>query len=148
MPEEASFFRSFSVACGITADIILNYPLWVGAKRKSVGLSLFAPTIRQTYKGGLTLFFSLGPTTVIEDFVTNILHKVRKNSLLFFCSPRIDSVLFQLFRQKHQTRFSDTALKESGNFFGCSCVKKKGRHLICLIMCIRDRDTSSQKVRH
>ena len=54
-------------------DIALNYPLWVAAKRLSVGMSAFPSTVRAVYRGGGSLWLSLGPTTIIEDAVTDIL---------------------------------------------------------------------------
>ena len=64
-----------TVGFAMSCDIALNYPLWVAAKRLSVGLDAFPSTIRSVYRGGLSLWFSLGPTTMVEDFVTRSLSK-------------------------------------------------------------------------
>merc|ERR1712232_958838 len=48
-------------------DIAINYPMWIVAKRMGVGIPALPPTLPEMYKGGGSLWFSLGPTTMIED---------------------------------------------------------------------------------
>jgi len=59
--------HSSTVGFAMGCDIALNYPLWVAAKRLSVGTTAFPSTLRAVYRGGGALFLSLGPTTIIED---------------------------------------------------------------------------------
>merc|ERR1719453_2654833 len=59
--------RSAAVGAGCGADILLNYPMWIVAKRMGVGLPAMPATIPELYKGGGSLWASLGPTTIIED---------------------------------------------------------------------------------
>lgn len=59
--------RSASVGAGMAADIALNYPLWIVAKRMGVGIAAWPGSIRELYKGAGSLWVSLGPTTMIED---------------------------------------------------------------------------------
>ena len=65
--------HSSTVGFAMGCDIALNYPLWVAAKRLSVGTTAFPSTLRAVYRGGGALFLSLGPTTIIEDAVTTAL---------------------------------------------------------------------------
>ena len=66
--DEAQRIAATGAAMG--ADIALNYPLWVAAKRLGVGLSAFPPSIREVYRGGGSLWFSLAPTVMVEDHAT------------------------------------------------------------------------------
>eukprot|EP00427_Karlodinium_veneficum_P038723 CAMPEP_0169300402 /NCGR_PEP_ID=MMETSP1016-20121227/67609_1 /TAXON_ID=342587 /ORGANISM="Karlodinium micrum, Strain CCMP2283" /LENGTH=290 /DNA_ID=CAMNT_0009392767 /DNA_START=52 /DNA_END=925 /DNA_ORIENTATION=- len=50
--------RSGSVCAGCVADIIMNYPLWIIAKRKGVGIAPLPPTLPEVYKGSGSLMFS------------------------------------------------------------------------------------------
>ena len=68
MKEE--LLQSTAVGFAMGCDIAMNYPLWVAAKRLSVGMSAFPPTLRAVYRGGGALWLSLGPTTIVEDAVT------------------------------------------------------------------------------
>ena len=57
--------QSFNVGVAMGADIAINYPLWIAAKRLSVGLSAFPSTIRGVYTGAGSLWISLGPTGML-----------------------------------------------------------------------------------
>lgn len=70
------FRRSFIVGAGMACDIMINYPLWIMAKRLGVGLPALPPTIAETYKGGGSLWLSLGPTTMVEDGATHQLQRL------------------------------------------------------------------------
>ena len=70
---QEQILHSSTVGFAMGCDIALNYPLWVAAKRLSVGTSAFPSTLRAVYRGGGALFLSLGPTTIIEDAVTTAL---------------------------------------------------------------------------
>mmetsp|Transcript_106587 Transcript_106587/g.244043 ORF Transcript_106587/g.244043 Transcript_106587/m.244043 type:complete len:186 (-) Transcript_106587:187-744(-) len=52
-------------------DITFNYPLWIVAKRTGAGLPL-PRSVTETYKGGGLLWFSLFPTTAVEDGMTTL----------------------------------------------------------------------------
>lgn len=73
MEPESEVRRSAVVATAMGCDIILNYPLWVAAKRLGVGLPAFPGTFRGIYVGAGSLFMSLAPTVIIEDTVTRLL---------------------------------------------------------------------------
>lgn len=61
-------YRSSTVGIGMATDIALNYPLWIIAKRMGVGMPAVPSTLPELYKGGGSLWISLGPTTILEDF--------------------------------------------------------------------------------
>jgi hypothetical protein len=65
--------RSAVVFTSILADIIVNYPLWIYAKRVMAGLS--APAVRHLYKGGGSLLLSNGPMVVLQDGTTGAILK-------------------------------------------------------------------------
>ena len=67
--------QSTTVGFAMGCDIAMNYPLWVAAKRLSVGMTAFPSTFRAISRGGGSLFLSLGPTTIIEDLVTRSLQQ-------------------------------------------------------------------------
>lgn len=56
-------------AAAAAADMLLNYPLWILAKRISANLPP-PRTIQTLYKGSTHLYLSTGPTTVVEESVT------------------------------------------------------------------------------
>uniref|UniRef100_A0A7S0P2B5 Mitochondrial carrier protein n=1 Tax=Calcidiscus leptoporus TaxID=127549 RepID=A0A7S0P2B5_9EUKA len=62
--------RARIVAAASAADMIVNFPLWIAAKRLSAGLSL--PSARELYKGSGSLYLAMGPMTVIADGTTSI----------------------------------------------------------------------------
>eukprot|EP01062_Namystynia_karyoxenos_P012930 TRINITY_DN14653_c0_g1_i1.p1 TRINITY_DN14653_c0_g1~~TRINITY_DN14653_c0_g1_i1.p1 ORF type:complete len:284 (+),score=57.09 TRINITY_DN14653_c0_g1_i1:80-853(+) len=65
--------RSGAVAAGAAADIAVNYPPWIWAKRLGAGLP--RPQLREWYKGGGALWFSTAPTMCCEDAVTRALRR-------------------------------------------------------------------------
>ena len=74
MESDTTFVRSFIVGLAMCCDIACNYPLWIAAKRIGANLSPFPSELKNLYKGGGTLWLSLGPTTIVEDKVTSILN--------------------------------------------------------------------------
>eukprot|EP00629_Pelagomonadales_sp_RCC1024_P006736 CAMPEP_0119291786 /NCGR_PEP_ID=MMETSP1329-20130426/43006_1 /TAXON_ID=114041 /ORGANISM="Genus nov. species nov., Strain RCC1024" /LENGTH=235 /DNA_ID=CAMNT_0007292611 /DNA_START=123 /DNA_END=827 /DNA_ORIENTATION=+ len=76
------FRRSAHVAAAMGADVVINYPLWIVAKRMGAGLAP-VPPLRRLYSGGGALWISMAPTTVIEDGATTALHRTfGENELL------------------------------------------------------------------
>jgi len=67
--------RAGTVGAAIGADVVINYPLWIVAKRMGAGLPALPP-LRRLYAGGGALWMSIAPTTVIEDGVTTSLKRV------------------------------------------------------------------------
>lgn len=65
--------RALVMGCGMISDCVVNYPMWIAAKRVGVGLPPFPSSAFETYKGVGVLFGSLGPTVIIEDSVTTAL---------------------------------------------------------------------------
>mmetsp|Transcript_145602 Transcript_145602/g.363149 ORF Transcript_145602/g.363149 Transcript_145602/m.363149 type:complete len:268 (-) Transcript_145602:75-878(-) len=63
----ADMQRSAVVGIGMAVDIAINYPLWIAAKRIGAGLPAFPGTVAEVYRGGGSLWLSLGPTTIMED---------------------------------------------------------------------------------
>ena len=51
--------HSSTVGFAMGCDTALNYPLWVAAKRLSVGMSAFPSTVRAVYRGAGSLWLSL-----------------------------------------------------------------------------------------
>ena len=64
--------RAASVGAAMAADILINYPLWIVAKRLGAGLSALPP-LHRLYAGGGALWVSIAPTTIIEDGVSTVL---------------------------------------------------------------------------
>ena len=64
--------RAASVGAAMGADIVINYPLWIVAKRVGAGLSALPP-LNRLYAGGGALWVSIAPTTIIEDGVSTVL---------------------------------------------------------------------------
>ena len=64
--------RAASVGAAMGADIVINYPLWIVAKRVGAGLSALPP-LHRLYAGGGALWVSIAPTTIIEDGVSTLL---------------------------------------------------------------------------
>ena len=69
---ERRVLRAASVGAAMACDIIINYPLWIVAKRVGAGLTAFPP-LRRLYAGGGALWVSIAPTTIIEDGVSTVL---------------------------------------------------------------------------
>jgi hypothetical protein len=61
--------RAVEVGFAMMSDILCNFPMWIAAKRMGAGLTPFPSSIRSVYKGSGTLWLSLGPTTILEDFL-------------------------------------------------------------------------------
>ncbi|KAL3894423.1 MAG: hypothetical protein SGPRY_013813, partial [Prymnesium sp.] len=64
------FQRTIIVACASAADMVVNFPLWICAKCIAAGIAL--PRPRNIYKGSGTLWFAMGPLTIVEDRATAI----------------------------------------------------------------------------
>ena len=64
--------RACSVGAAMACDIVINYPLWIVAKRVGAGLSALPP-LHRLYAGGGALWVSIAPTTIIEDGVSTVL---------------------------------------------------------------------------
>ena len=69
---ERRVLRAASVGAAMACDIVINYPLWIVAKRVGAGLTAFPP-LRRLYAGGGALWVSIAPTTIIEDGVSTVL---------------------------------------------------------------------------
>jgi len=65
--------RAGIVTIASAADMLLNFPLWIVAKRASAGLPL--PTLREMYKGSGSLYLAMGPMTVVEDGATTVMDR-------------------------------------------------------------------------
>ena len=69
---ERRVLRAASVGAAMACDIVINYPLWIVAKRLGAGLSALPP-LHRLYAGGGALWVSIAPTTIIEDGVSTVL---------------------------------------------------------------------------
>ena len=69
---ERQILRAASVGAAMACDIVINYPLWIVAKRVGAGLSALPP-LHRLYAGGGALWVSIAPTTIIEDGVSTVL---------------------------------------------------------------------------
>ena len=69
---ERRVLRAASVGAAMACDIVINYPLWIVAKRLGAGLSALPP-LNRLYAGGGALWVSIAPTTIIEDGVSTVL---------------------------------------------------------------------------
>ena len=69
---ERRVLRAASVGAAMSADVLINYPLWIVAKRVGAGLSALPP-LHRLYAGGGALWVSIAPTTIIEDGVSTVL---------------------------------------------------------------------------
>ena len=69
---ERQILRAASVGAAMACDIVINYPLWIVAKRLGAGLSALPP-LHRLYAGGGALWISIAPTTIIEDGVSTVL---------------------------------------------------------------------------
>lgn len=70
--------RSAIVVTSTLTDILLNYPLWVYAKR--IQAALGAPKLGEVYKGAGALFFCCGPQLTVQDYSTGAILKLLDNS--------------------------------------------------------------------
>lgn len=66
--------RGAIVGAAMGADVIVNYPLWIVAKRVGAGLKALPP-LSLLYSGGGALWLSIAPTCIIEDGVTTELKR-------------------------------------------------------------------------
>lgn len=62
--------RTLIVAGASAADMLVNFPLWICAKCVSAGIPL--PSLRNLYKGSGSLYFAMGPLTIVEDRTTAV----------------------------------------------------------------------------
>ena len=69
---ERQILRAASVGAAMACDIVINYPLWIVAKRVGAGLSALPP-LHRLYAGGGALWVSIAPTTILEDGVSTVL---------------------------------------------------------------------------
>ena len=63
---ERSVLRARAAGAAMACDIVVNYPLWIVAKRVGAGLSAFPP-LHRLYAGGARSGCRSPPTTIIED---------------------------------------------------------------------------------
>lgn len=66
--------RSAIVVASTFTDIVVNYPLWVYAKRMQAALG--APKVTELYKGAGSLLFCSGPMITVQDFSTGAILKL------------------------------------------------------------------------
>eukprot|EP00965_Chrysotila_dentata_P205290 6182869-Pleurochrysis_carterae.AAC.6 len=71
--------RAAVVAAACGADMVINFPLWISAKRIAAGLPL--PRAAEVYKGSGTLYFAMGPMTIVEDGATSIASRCLSDKL-------------------------------------------------------------------
>jgi len=69
--------RAGIVAAASAVDMVVNFPLWIVAKRISAGLPL--PATRDMYKGSGHLYLAMGPMTVVEDGSTTVVDRALDN---------------------------------------------------------------------
>lgn len=62
--------RAAIILTGLSADMVVNYPLWITAKRISAGLTL--PPTADIYKGSGSLLLAMGPMIVVQDATTAV----------------------------------------------------------------------------
>jgi len=65
--------RAVIVAAASASDMVVNFPLWIVAKRVSAGLPL--PPRGELYKGSGTLYLAMGPMTVVADGSTTLFER-------------------------------------------------------------------------
>ena len=58
---------------------VVNFPLWIAAKRISAGLPL--PAMHEVYKGSGSLYLAMGPMTIVEDGSTSLVARSLRDSL-------------------------------------------------------------------
>ena len=93
-------WRSAHVAVAAGADTVINYPLWIVAKRMGAGLPAFPP-LRRLYSGGGALWVSMAPTTVIEDGVTTGLRRFAESELLCAAASGVAAALLCTSQIEH-----------------------------------------------
>jgi len=65
--------RAVNVAAASGADMVVNFPLWIAAKRLSAGLPL--PRLGEIYKGSGALYLAFFPMMVVEDWATGVVDR-------------------------------------------------------------------------
>lgn len=70
--DHRQLLRAAGVGAAMGMDVVINYPLWIIAKRVGAGLPALPP-VRRIYAGGGALWLSIAPTTIIEDGVSTTL---------------------------------------------------------------------------
>jgi hypothetical protein len=71
--------RAALVTAALSSDMLMNYPLWITAKRVSAGLSV--PPLRELYKGSGSLMFAMGPMLVVQDGSTAVMLRALEGRL-------------------------------------------------------------------
>ena len=71
--------RAGIILSGLSADMLVNYPLWITAKRVSAGLTM--PPFKDIYKGSGSLMFAMGPMIVVQDASTAVMLRVLEGHL-------------------------------------------------------------------
>ncbi len=64
--------RAAIVAAAAAADMVINFPLWIAAKRISASLPLPSLSFSELYKGSGSLYVAMGPMMVVEDRATAV----------------------------------------------------------------------------
>jgi hypothetical protein len=82
----ATLQRGALVGVGAFADVAVNTPLWISAKRIAAGLGY--PRVREMYKGSSLLWFSIGPTFMLEDLCSRVMVPIARN-----CASKIGVTL-------------------------------------------------------
>ena len=65
--------RAVNVAAASGADMVVNFPLRIAAKRLSAGLPL--PRLGEIYKGSGALYLAFFPMMVVEDWATGVVDR-------------------------------------------------------------------------
>lgn len=123
--------RLFVIVSACSADIIVNYPLWIYAKRIMAGLS--RPRLGEIYKGAGSLLFSCGPMMTLQDHSTHFIlqrlgdDKKAQNSHFFsacvsgavgglFVGAQVESVITRAHAQRETVwrTFQSTYAKKGG----------------------------------
>ena len=68
--------RAVTVAVAAGADMLLNFPLWIAAKRISASLPPLPEKKMHVYNGATALFAAYGPMTVVEDATVNAVKRI------------------------------------------------------------------------
>ena len=63
--------RAGIIMTGLSADMVVNYPLWISAKRIAAGLTL--PPVGEIYKGSGSLLLAMGPMIIVQDATTAVM---------------------------------------------------------------------------
>jgi hypothetical protein len=57
--------RAVVIATASAADMLVNFPLWIVAKRASAGVGF--PPLNEMYKGATSLYVAMGPMVIVQD---------------------------------------------------------------------------------